>query len=210
QSVAASGARASLDPVQQGLMDEYAQAADDWSLHGEARRAAIEAQWNEILRQSGGAHDIPLQEALNVKRGFNRYTQDRYGEQFSPQDVANARAAQSGLAESTSAASPTVAAVNREVAPLINLRNMIEDRVGVTGNRPIVGFGAIAHSIPGVMTWLAERMPLANSLIARGLNTAGKGIEASGAAGLPLGMVMSQQATEAKRRKLLAELLGSQ
>jgi hypothetical protein len=211
QAVANSGARASLEPIQQNLLSEYEQAMKDTSAHGEARRASVENAWNSFLNSPliAGAPDIPIQDALAAKRQLNRYTEDRYGEQFSPQDVANARAVQSGLAESTSAASPTVAAINAEVSPLINLRNMIRDRVGVTGNRPIAGFGALAHTPTGVLAWLAERTPLVNSVVARALNTTGRGLETAGNAGLPLGMVMSQQAQEEIRRKRLAQLLGS-
>lgn len=207
QAVAASGARVPISGALDNLLNEYQQAANDWSTLGQSRRASIQDQWNEVVNRAGGARDVPIQDALAVTRALNRYTNNRYGEPFSPQDVANARAVQSGLSQEAAAASPTVAAVNAEVSPLINLRDMIRERVGASGNRPLVGIGALAHSPLGAMTWLAERVPQVSSILARLLNTTGKGVEAVSETA-PAGAAFAPESDRA-RRKRLAELLGS-
>lgn len=121
------------------------------------------------------ALQIPAETAQKMKRaiykeigerGFSRPTME-IRSAGSRGEEAGKKAVAAGLNESLGRVSPQAAAINKEMAPRIKTRDLVEERVGQHGNKMDVGFGWLLAKpwlIPG---WLADRSPYIKSYLAR-------------------------------------------
>ncbi len=147
---------------------------------------------------------IPDQIKVGAANEMKRYIYKELGPDFyakflpiSQQVERQGRAALGqGLKEGIEQAVPEAKAFNQQMAPLINARNIAENRVLVAGNRDPLSFGALALSHPiEAGSWLAQRSPPVMSTLARlGYHAAGPLATAGGAsAGGILSLLMNQR-----------------
>ncbi len=155
---------------------------------------------------ASGSARFPVQLAQQLKRGTYSALGDKaYGEVGGASEAAQ-KAGARGLAEEIVNEVPEAGPINAEMGPLINARNMVADRVSRSGNKDPIGLGALHPS--SLALWLLQRSELGKSLMAHGLNKAGNMLPGlSGPTGSIAGI---ESMSEAQRKRLLAELLGSQ
>lgn len=169
-----------------------------------ADRAAIEKAWNEFLTHPllTGVRDIPVQLAQKLKQGtYKALGEKSYGELKGAEIEAQKTLAR-GLKEGVAEAVPRVAPLNARESDLLNALNVAQRRVLMDGNKNPAGLG-ILH--PETMAlWLADRSPLAKSLLARMLYSGSEQIPAT--AGRTVGATVGSQYLG--RQPTLQELLN--
>ncbi len=115
---------------------------------------------------------IPVETAQRIKRGLYAEIGDKgYGmgvkpaaKQQAKKDIAR------GLNEGIADVEPAAAVINAEMSPLINARNLAQERVSAAGNNNLFGLGVINPKT--LLLSLADRSPLVASLAARFLHNA--------------------------------------
>lgn len=169
------------------------------------QKVSGEAVRNEFLKfldlpDVQGAMKIPPETAQAIKRrlyqdigerGFQRPTLEirspaAQGEEMGKKAVA------AGLNESLSRVSPEAAAINRQMGPTINARDLVQDRISSHGNKMEVGIGWLLTHPWAAPGWLLDRSPYLKALAAReasrGTIAGATGQAAGGAAGATSGM----------------------
>lgn len=135
---------------------------------------AIQNEVNKFFAHPNvqGMLQIPAEVAQNMKRAIGREidwgtsplaikTPEMAGKE------AGKRAVVSGLREGVAEVSPEVAAINKEMAPRIKARDLVEERVSAHGNKMDVGLGYLASHPWLIPAWLAERSPYFGAMRAR-------------------------------------------
>lgn len=130
---------------------------------------AIEAAWNEFMAHPllAGSSQIPVQLAQKLKQGTYRILGGKYGEAGSAATEAQKGLAR-GLKEGVAEAVPGVSVANKAEGELINASDIAERRVLMDSNKNPLGLGILHPETLAI--WLADRSPLAKSLLARLLN----------------------------------------
>lgn len=135
---------------------------------------AIQAEVNKFFSHPNvqGMLQIPAETAQAMKRAIGK--EINWGkaplESKTPEVVGKEegkRAVVRGLNEGIAGVSPEVAAINKEMAPRIKARDLVEDRMGSHGNKMDVGLGYLAAHPWLIPAWLAERSPYFGALRAR-------------------------------------------
>lgn len=118
-----------------------------------------------------GVADIPVQLAQTMKRANYRELGDKaFGIGLRPSAERDAlKAVTRSLKEGVEAGVPEAAAINAEMSPLINARDMALDRVLVSMNKQPLGIGILNPAT--LIAHLADRSELFKSILARSLNS---------------------------------------
>ncbi len=121
-----------------------------------------------------GAFQIPVELAQRMKRAIYTEVGDKgYGFGIKPMaEREGKKAVARGLKEGLERAVPEAAEANKAMGPLINARDLAQDRVLTAGNKNPMGLGLLSspsHWLP----WLADRSELAKSAVARLLYSGG-------------------------------------
>jgi len=142
-----------------------------------------------------GAFQIPVQTAQKIKQAIYREAGDKaYGFGQKPMaQLEGKKAIARGLNEGLGRAEPEAAAANREMGPLINARDLAQNRVMASANRDPLSFGVLVDPAKGA-AWLAQRNPFVQSVAGRGLYSGAEAIPrtAGQVAGGVLGMEEGQ------------------
>lgn len=162
-----------------------------------SNKAAI---WGEVRKffthpEVQGLLDIPTELAQRIKRAIYTEVGDKgYG--FGVKPMAEREAKKTiarGLNEGISRVSPEAAAINAEMSPLINARDLAQDRVLTAMNKQALGIGILNPRT--LLVHMADRSELMKSLLARllysGVAPAAPSLGASAGGGL--GELLSQQ-----------------
>lgn len=140
-----------------------------------------------------GSNDIQVQIAQDMKRANYRELGDKaYGSGLKPMAERDAlKGVTSGLREGVEKAVPEAGPINAEMGPLVNARDLAQERVLMAGNKNQFGLATLVHP-KHWPAYLADRSELANSVIARALYSGSRNIPgaAGGGAGGILGMFM--------------------
>jgi hypothetical protein len=149
--------------------------------------AAVQDAETQFLQHPDlqGQLSMPVQQAQKMKQGTYKKLKDSYGELGGAQTEAQ-KALARGLKEEIEGVIPGVAPVNAEAAKLWNALNVAERRALLAGNNNLAGLSLLADSPTYQSLFLLDRSPLAQSLLARGLNASQRlpGILGGGAIGL--------------------------
>lgn len=145
-----------------------------------------------------GSQDMSIQTAQAMKRmNYKELGDKAFGMGLRPQAERDAlKAVTHDLKVGIERAVPEAGAINAEMSPLINARNLAQDRVLVSMNKDPLSFGAFGISNPkAAALWLAQRSELAKSLLARFLYSgAAPAAPVAGAGvGAGIGELMQQQ-----------------
>lgn len=171
-----------------------------------ADKAAIEKAWNEFLTHPllTGVRDMPVQLAQKLKQGtYKALGEKSYGELKGAEIEAQKTLAR-GLKDEISAAVPEVGPLNAKESDLINALNVAQRRVLIDGNKNPASFGILHPET--LALWLADRSPLAKSLLARMMYSGSQQIPAT--AGRVAGAGVGSQYLG--RQPTLQELLQKQ
>lgn len=116
-----------------------------------------------------GGDEMAVQAAQAMKRQNYRELGDAaYGMGLKPMAERDAlKQINRGLAGEIKRVAPEAGPLNAQMSPLINARDLAQERVLAAGNRNLVGLGILNPKT--LAWWLADRSPLAASLAARGL-----------------------------------------
>lgn len=130
------------------------------------------------------ALSIPVATAQEMKRGYYRELGNKgYGMGLKPDAERDAKKAIArGLAGGIERVVPEAGAINAEMGPLLNARELVSDRVGAAMNRNPLGLGAIVDPKHWPV-WLMDRNEATKSMIARGMHAAAPYAPAAGATG---------------------------
>lgn len=130
-------------------------------------RQAAEEFWNHPSLR--GMREIPVQKAQEMKRANYRALGDKaYGVGLKPEaEREGIKAVTRGLKEGVEEAVPEAGPLNAEMGPLINARDLAQERVLMSGNKNLGGLGILNPHM--LLPWLADRSELVKSLLARGL-----------------------------------------
>lgn len=124
---------------------------------------------NEFVNNPLVSEYMPIQTAQAIKQGTYRALGDKaYGE-LKGAEIESQKTLARGLNQEISAASPEAAAINKPLGDLINLRDVMEPRVRMAGNKNLLGLGSLSPSALNALVWLADRSPWALGMAARGL-----------------------------------------
>lgn len=197
-AIAGSRARLVKTDVLSGLKDVLAQyrngtlAADNLAKIREVARKFMD---HPLLR---GSDDMSVQAAQAMKRENYKELGDRaFGMGLRPQAERDAlKGITRSLKEGVEQAVPEAGAINAEMSPLINARDLARDRVLVAGNKNPISFGAFGVMDPrAAALWLSDRSELIKSLIARGLysGTAPNAVALGAGSGAGIGGLLQQQ-----------------
>lgn len=205
-----SGARTPVQPVLDRLLPLLDDAMNDTTAAREPRIQAIQNAWDAVLNNPhvAGARDVPVQRAQAFKREINPQTAGEYGAEGATQAIKNAKAVQGGWREGVATSVPAAADINAQMGPLINASDLVQQRIGIAGNRGL-GFSPLSHSVEAFVSMLASSSPLAMSLLAHMLNKTGNLALGAGEVAGPAGVAMQPEMSERERKKRLMELLGS-
>lgn len=155
--------------------------------------------------------DIPVQRAQEIKRETGREVRERggYGEISEQQRTQNLKALERGLKETIEAKHPEVAPLNAAESRAINVRNLVEDRLGGAGNATHVGWGR--YTPEAIAGRLAGHSELLRSLMAHLLYKSGRVAPHVGTSVVMPGGVggtqWAEKADEERERKRLAKML---
>jgi hypothetical protein len=134
-----------------------------------SNKAAI---WGEVRKffthpEVQGMLDIPAELAQRIKRAIYTEVGDKgYGFGVKPMaEREGKKAIGRGLNEGISRVSPEAAAINAEMSPLINARDLAQDRVLTAMNKQALGIGILNPKT--LLLHMADRSELAKSLLAR-------------------------------------------
>lgn len=129
--------------------------------------ATIEKAWTEFLSHPllTGARDIPVQLAQKLKQGTYKALGDKPYGQLNGAEIEAQKTLARGLKEGVAEAVPEVARLNARESDLINALNVAQRRVLMDGNKNPAGLGILHPET--LALWLADRSPLAKSLLAR-------------------------------------------
>lgn len=125
-----------------------------------------------------GALQIPVDTAQKIKRAlYQEIGEDKFGK-LGAAAVEGKKAVARGLNESLGRVSPEAAAANAQMKPLINARDLAEERVLANKNKMDVGLGWLAMHPWAIPGWLLDRSATARSLAGRAAYTTGEGVNA--------------------------------
>lgn len=117
----------------------------------------------------GGANQIPVQLAQDLKTGYQRSIGDKgYGELRSPSTEGEKQIAR-GLREKISEAVPSTAADNALQKKLIDAKKIASRAVELDSNKNPLGFGALLTQPWMIPVWMWDRSPWLKSYTARAL-----------------------------------------
>lgn len=190
--ISGSGARVSTTEV----ADTAAQAYPKFSKGPQAVTAADDIGKVQTAFMEhpavGGAKDIPVQLAQEMKSGYQKAVGDKgYGEMKNATTEGEKGIAR-GLREQISKAVPGVAETNAKESELINALKLAERRAHMSANNNIVGLGWMINSPLALPLWLAERSPALGGLMARALYS-GRNVLPYGVGAGSAGALMAQQ-----------------
>ena len=188
QTVSKSGAAGKIQELMVKIKSE--------DMAPQAKLATLTRLYNNVMKNPDVSDLIRVDAANKMKRYIYQELGPDFYAKFLPvsQQIERQgrRALGQGLREGVETAVPESAALNQKMGPLINARNIAEERVLAAGNRDPLGLGAFAVRHPAELgAWLLQRWPASESMIARLLYHGGE----------PLGM-----ATGAAAGGTLAEL----
>lgn len=157
---------------------------------------------NEFLQHPffKGGNELPVQAAQLMKRqNYAELGDKAFGSGLRPQAERDAlKALTSGLREGIERVAPETADINAKMSPLINARDLAQERTMAAANNNLGGIGLLNPKT--LLLSLADRSPLAASLLARFLHNGlapvapGVGAATGGAAGI--GALLQQQGQE--------------
>lgn len=125
-----------------------------------------------------GAGQMPVQFAQSVKQGTYRNLAGQYGELGSATVEAKKGLAR-GLKDEIAAAVPDVGQLNAKESALLTTLGVTERAAGRSANKNLLGLAGLAVTHPvEFAAFMADRSPVAQSLIARSLNALGRGLPA--------------------------------
>ncbi len=128
-------------------------------------------------------HDpnVPAKIAVDVANQMKRHIYEMLGSDFYAKflpiseqvERQGRRAMAQGLRAGIEKAAPEVIPINAQMGPLINARDIAENRVLAAGNRDPLGLGALAFPthLPSLLAWLSQRWPASLSMGARAMNS---------------------------------------
>ena len=152
------------------LLDELAPLGE----RGKASADAVRKAWEQFKNHSlfrGETAPIPLPQADEIKRAFQKEAKDAYGRTTrQPIDDRIDMATAAGMRKGMEAAEPAVASMNAKLSQYINALHQIEPRAAIAANRDLGGLVPLASSAEGAMLMLADRNPWLKSYIARVLH----------------------------------------
>jgi hypothetical protein len=145
-------------------------------LDAEPNVATIREQARKLIEHpdSRFINEMSVQEAQAMKRQNYKELGDKaYGIGLKPAAERDAKKAITrGLKEEIERAVPEAGAVNAEMSPLINARDLAQERVLLAGNKNPISFGAFGLANPAtLLAWLADRSELGKSILARFLHS---------------------------------------
>lgn len=173
-AIAGSKAKLQKTDMLQSLKDvlaEYRQgtlAADTLPKIRDVARKLID---HPLLR---GTDEMTVQLAQDMKRQNYRELGDKaFGLGLRPQAERDAlKAVTRDLRAGIEQAVPEAASINAEMGPLINARDIAQDRVLMSANKNPISFGAFGVMNPkAAALWMADRSELIKSLLARLLHS---------------------------------------
>jgi hypothetical protein len=139
--------------------------------------AAIAGVKQDFLNNAG-AGPMPIQLAQSVKQGTYRVLDGKYGQLGSAEDAAQ-KAITRGLKEQIATAEPEVGPLNAKESNLLATLGVTERAAGRSANKNLLGLAALSVTHPvEFLSFMADRSPLAQSLIARSLNGLSGGVPA--------------------------------
>ena len=164
---------------------------------------AVTDAWTDFLSHPllAGSNDIPVQLAQELKQGTYRSLGDKaYGE-LKGADIEAQKTLARGLKEEIAKAVPGIGKLNAEESSLINAADVVGRRALMAGNQNNIGLGSLITHPSLLPVWLADRSPLAMSLLARLEHSSGQALPVAG------NTVAAGGAAMAGRPRNLEELL---
>lgn len=127
---------------------------------------------------NAGAGPIPVQLAQKVKQGTYGVLRDKFG-QLGTADTEAQKGLARGLKDEIAAAVPDVGSLNAKESELLATLGVTERAAGRSANKNLLGLAGLAVTHPAEFAaFMADRSPVAQSLIARSLNALGRGMPA--------------------------------
>lgn len=157
---------------------------------------------NEFLQHPffKGGSELPVQAAQLMKRqNYAELGDKAFGAGLRPQAERDAlKALTSGLKEGIERVAPETADINAKMSPLINARDLAQERAMAAANNNLGGIGLLNPRT--LLLSLADRSPLVASLLARflhnGLAPAAPAVGAATGGAAGIGALLQQQGQE--------------
>jgi hypothetical protein len=167
QAIKGSTARLQKTDALKGLKDvikEYKAGTMAAESLDDVRRVARNLIEHPLLR---GKTDMSVQAAQAMKRqNYKELGDAAYGTGLKPSAERDAlKAVTRSLKEGIERGTPEAGAINAEMSPLINARDLAQDRTLVAGNRDLLGISTMNPKT--MLLSLADRSQLLKSLLAR-------------------------------------------
>lgn len=180
-----------------GIMRQYAAGTRQAKNLDTIREVADEFLQHPFFK---GGNEMPVQAAQLMKRqNYAELGDKAFGMGLRPQAERDAlKAITSGLKEGIERVAPETAGINARMSPLINARDLAQQRAMAAANNNLGGIGLLNPKT--LLLSLADRSPLAASLLARFLHNGlapiapDVGAATGGAAGI--GSLLYQQGQE--------------
>lgn len=160
-----------------------------YSIRANADMGVIKRAVGDLLEHPlvKGFTEIPVQTAQAIKQGNYKVLGDKaYGFGLKPEAQRDTyKAITSGMRRGIEDVAPQVGPMNKMEGSLINARDLITERLLQAGNRDPLGLGVFAIKDPAMLaSWLAQRWPVSQSLLARGMYSGSEAIPALAGGGM--------------------------